>query len=1458
MRWFTPLVAMVITWASPALAQAPTPGRNVNMVTVDPYLQKQNEPSLAVSSRNPCHVLAGANDYRTVNIPGLPDDKEVGDAWVGLYKSTDCGQSWLAELMPGYPQDPTTVGRAQPVYGFTTGADPVVRPGVAGTFYYSFIVFNRGTNNGKLAVARFIDTNDREAGDTFQFLGQTILDNGSSGQFIDKPAMATALGTGMCTMGSETVPATTVYAAWSVFVGNDNNIRSKLYFARSGNCALSTDGPATKLSESFAINQGAAIGVDPTSPNVYVVWRQFTPDNVLFAKSTDGGRTFTKAELLPTLTGVPLFEQSTTPNTFRTKAYPSVAVDQNGTLHVAIAARVGPQGDSRIVVTSLLRGATGWTPPVQIEQTPERGHQFMPALTYAGGKLNALWYDLRDDIPGVVLGVRTPQVNEAEAAPLRHTMDVRGAEAPAPAVVNGVLQPFAFQTYGVLQLTGSERVSQYPLGNYKKSDGSPVSGQLQFNRPNLRLYAGGTWPFIGDYIDVAGLMFVQDPATRVWSWNFNDPLAAFHAAWTDNRDARDVPDPTQYNAPGTIPLANCTPLANSQAAARNANVYTSRIAPGIELVLPGNAKPATTLQRAFSLRIVNHTKDARMVHLSMPIIAAGATASFGQFGSIPTIDVRVGPRSSAARTIYVSSGSNPYPRVLVDAQSDDAGLPHLSASAIINRDGSNPTIQNPQAPRASTQPIGTTEIHNPDIQNPDIQNPDIQNPDIQNPDIQNPDIQNPDIQNPDIQNPDIQNPDIQNPDIQNPDIQNPDIQNPDIQNPDIQNPDIQNPDIQNPDIQNGSLTDATVAVTNTGNTTSSYQVTSSVSGDTSPFVFQLIGSRIVRRPSVKDCRLTFARENQILFNEPLPDLTTTFFDPNDPSTKNTTLQIAPGDTAYVTLRVYDPDPLDDIAFCPKGSTNPKCNGVVTHGVTFLAKAESANALPGGTFDGPIVDSSAPDLTIAGAPGVTPTTIVAGDQLTVSGSTLANSGTSAAIARGGFDTGYFLSADGVITTADVFLARTTTIALAPGDAPLSLDRAIATPDGSTDIVLEPGTYRLGLLADMNGIIAESNESNNSAASAGTITVVPPPQITTATLPDASVNSTYSQTLAATGGVGTLTWSWAPFICEIECAYTPALPPGLTLSTDGVISGTPTAAGLYGFIVTAIDSTPGAASSTRHRADQFLSLRVVVPLVLTFTTQPPEAMTTGSAFTVGALVRDASGASIPGALVTLQLVDNEEGASLSPAVPSSVANADGFVTFSGVSVLGAGTYRLRAFVNQIGFAPGEAFSNVFQIFPSTGFVGPVGGNGGEPFGPPSFATCNPGWMATAIRGRAGDDIDRTELWCSNIDGTFVGAPEPVAVVGGNGGVDYGTTLSCPSGSVITGLHGRAGTVVWGGTVVDTLGVTCTNLATGAVQSTPEVGNSAGAPFFALNCPAGQHVVGLQGRQGALLDQIAIICQ
>ncbi|HEU5222253.1 MAG TPA: Ig domain-containing protein [Candidatus Lumbricidophila sp.] len=72
----------------------------------------------------------------------------------------------------------------------------------------------------------------------------------------------------------------------------------------------------------------------------------------------------------------------------------------------------------------------------------------------------------------------------------------------------------------------------------------------------------------------------------------------------------------------------------------------------------------------------------------------------------------------------------------------------------------------------------------------------------------------------------------------------------------------------------------------------------------------------------------------------------------------------------------------------------------------------------------------------------------------------------------------------------------------------------------------------------------------------ITSLKTPSITTAkTLPDATATAAYSQQLAGVGGTAPYGWS-------IESG---TIPSGLTLSADGLISGTPTTAGTYSFKV-----------------------------------------------------------------------------------------------------------------------------------------------------------------------------------------------------------------------------------------------------------------------------------------------------
>ena len=127
----------------------------------------------------------------------------------------------------------------------------------------------------------------------------------------------------------------------------------------------------------------------------------------------------------------------------------------------------------------------------------------------------------------------------------------------------------------------------------------------------------------------------------------------------------------------------------------------------------------------------------------------------------------------------------------------------------------------------------------------------------------------------------------------------------------------------------------------------------------------------------------------------------------------------------------------------------------------------------------------------------------------------------------------------------------------------------------------GTFTFTVTATDSGTPAQTATQQLS------ITMNPKLTITTTSLAGASLNKSYSATLASTGGVGTISWT----------VTTGSLPVGLTLSTAGAISGTPTTAGTSNFTVTAKDS-----GTPQQSVQQALSITVTSVLTITTTTLP----------------------------------------------------------------------------------------------------------------------------------------------------------------------------------------------------------------------------------------------------------------
>jgi hypothetical protein len=347
-----PILAAAIGLAGRAHAQIA--GDSVNMVSGiqwpggDPYLQRQNEPTLAVSSVNPQHLMAGANDYRSVDVPDPAFGRMIaGDSWMGVFKSVDGGQTWKSVLLPGYPQECEAVARANapenarraaldpplpplplnPLCGYPATADPVMRAGTDGLFYLAGINFQRDKSASRLFVARFIDDNNKENGsatgdpakwdpanptrftptDPLRYIDTVEVWSSERNKaanpsaplaFMDKPWIAVDVPRAnvSCTLrtaSGASILAGTVYMAWAQFyqtgVKGTDDYQSDIMISWSTDCGSKWSTPMKLNTVNSIANQGASIAIEPVTGRVYVTWRRgrWPADPTLAAKQTD-------------------------------------------------------------------------------------------------------------------------------------------------------------------------------------------------------------------------------------------------------------------------------------------------------------------------------------------------------------------------------------------------------------------------------------------------------------------------------------------------------------------------------------------------------------------------------------------------------------------------------------------------------------------------------------------------------------------------------------------------------------------------------------------------------------------------------------------------------------------------------------------------------------------------------------------------------------------------------------------------------------------------------------------------------------------------------------------------------------------------------------------------------------------------------------------------------------------
>ena len=453
-RLILSLIVVVFLFSTPGFAQQA--GNNINVLplfpdTTDPdyylkgdgYLQRQVEPTIAASTRNPDHLLAFFNDYRAVDIPddvGLGEGEQIAllmdtanlmmatvnwmnfpkislppiaaaEAWVGMSRSYDGGLTWSGGYLPGNLDDMSQASLDAPIRGLEAATDPVLVPGPCGTFYLVFVAFTRG-DQSKIVVARYEDLNNDEDGDPIVYQGMTVIETGNNaehGYFLDKPHINLDIWRGS---GGPEQCGHRLYVTYSTFNGfsTADKIQSKMNFAMSEDGGLSFS--TQKINKNFGQNQGSVIAVDPRAGTpkgtgggtIYVLWRHFfDPDTIIMTKTLDYGNKWSNPKSIIGPGSIAAFDQPTIPSnafndpatlTARSNGFPAATVTSDGTLFAAWQERVNTTaevddpafgrpdtlGSPRIVLTSTANGGTGWSDRKAVD-FGDRNEPFDPAIT---------------------------------------------------------------------------------------------------------------------------------------------------------------------------------------------------------------------------------------------------------------------------------------------------------------------------------------------------------------------------------------------------------------------------------------------------------------------------------------------------------------------------------------------------------------------------------------------------------------------------------------------------------------------------------------------------------------------------------------------------------------------------------------------------------------------------------------------------------------------------------------------------------------------------------------------------------------------------------------------------------------------------------------------------------------------------------------------------------------------
>ncbi|MGC3996301.1 MAG: Ig-like domain repeat protein [Anaeromyxobacter sp.] len=400
-----------------------------------------------------------------------------------------------------------------------------------------------------------------------------------------------------------------------------------------------------------------------------------------------------------------------------------------------------------------------------------------------------------------------------------------------------------------------------------------------------------------------------------------------HAIWTSNQDVRPPADGdwTRYTPVGaagpsvwdpTVTRPACVP---GNEGSRNQNIYTARITSGLAVSTPQNVKPlSATVTRAFVAAVTNSTDRVVAVRLTATP-PAGVAASFRNDGvTALALEVLLPPRSSAARSLFVrlAGATDPLSTIPVRVEETDASGGCLGATppACPVRTGGlggSVTFNPPgvfaglRQPDGSPDDVASGEVYAPALLLANVTSANVTSANVTSANVTSANVTSANVTSANVTSTHVSNPDLAN--VTSANVTSANVTSANVTSANVTSAPIASANVTSANVTSASITDANYTLTNTGNTSHSYHL--KIVGTPTGGPLQLVVSKPSYTPLAIGCVLLQQPRNVVVLN--VPDVSaailppgSALLDPNipDPSTTNATVELAPGETAQITLR----------------------------------------------------------------------------------------------------------------------------------------------------------------------------------------------------------------------------------------------------------------------------------------------------------------------------------------------------------------------------------------------------------------------------------------------------------------------------------------------------------------------------------------------------------------------------